>query len=218
MLNIISKKLILVFTILIFVNTVSFAQSYVKSTGIGLRGSFYNSGDEPAGVNINRYTHYCVNSTGNTGGNIFIYSRFTKTTVFEFSIGNIATVEQVSSYIGAQDVNVFGMTPILFGLRYDFLQSQAEGFLQPYLSGGLGGYLFSDVRVNQKIMQENVAVTTEIKPGIYLGFGLNIHLGSWIAFNIDGKYHLVNVNPDFQNSGTEFGFGFVFSWGNFENK
>ena len=107
------------------------------------------------------------------------------------------------------------MTPILFGIRYDFLQASSRGFLQPYLSGGVGAYVCSDVKLTNKIMVNNVEVSTIVKPGLYVGSGLNIHLGSWIALNSDGKYQMVNVNPNYKHSGFEFGFGFNFSWGSF---
>lgn len=213
-----NAKVLILFTLLFIISNTALAQSYIKSTGIGFRGSFYNSGEETAGVYVNNNIHHTATSTGNAGGYIFVYSRFTNTTLFEFTIGNIAGVENVSSFIGSQKVEVFNMTPVLFGLRYEFLQIQKEGFLQPYLSAGFGGYLFSDVKVDQGLIYEDVSVATNIRHGLYLGLGLNIHLGTWIALNFDGKYHFVNVDPNYRQSGSEFGVGFVFSWGDFNKQ
>jgi outer membrane protein W len=104
---------------------------------------------------------------------------------------------------------------VLFGLRYDFLQTHSASFLQPYLSSGIGGYVFDDVKVVNQIGINEVETTTKVKPGFYLGGGLNIQLASWVALNLDGKYHFINANPNYDHSGFEFGIGFNFSWGEF---
>lgn len=200
---------------LLITNTMALAQNNLKSTGIGFRGTFYSPQDGKAGVSIKNYLGQSVSSSTNAGGNLYVFSRFTVTTLFEFTIGNISSVEQVATYFGSQNVDVFNMTPILFGIRFDFLQSSSRGFLQPYLSGGVGAYVCSDVKLINRILVNDVEVSTNVKPGLYMGSGLNIHLGSWIAINIDGKYHVVNVNPNYKHSGFEFGFGFNFSWGSF---
>jgi len=200
---------------LLIMNSVSFAQSNLKSTGIGLRGSFYNTSGQTTGVRTSNYIGHSVNSSVNAGGCLYLFSRLAESTLLEFSIGSIASIDEVSSYIGSNKVEIFNMIPILFGLRYDFLQSQSTGFLQPYLSGGFGGYVFDDVKVINTIGRNDVETTTEVKPGLYLGGGLNIQLSSWIALNFDGKYHFINVDPNYDHSGFEFGFGINFSWGIF---
>ena len=207
------KVLILIITSLLITNTMALAQNNLKSTGIGFRGTFYSPQDGKSGVHISNHLGQSVNSTANTGGNLYVFSRFTETTLFEFTIGNISCVEQVATFVGSQKVDVFNMTPILFGIRYDFLQARSRGFLQPYISGGLGAYVCSDINLINRIMVNDVEVSTIVKPGLYAGGGLNIHLGTWIALNIDGKYQMINVNPNYKHSGFEFGFGFNFSWG-----
>ena len=213
--KLIRRFLILTLMILLTLNSVSSAQSNLKSTGIGLRGSFYNTSGQTAGVKTSNYIGHSVNSSVNAGGCLYVFSRLAESTLLEFSIGSIVSIEEVSSYIGSNKVEIFNLMPILFGLRYDFLQLQNTGFLQPYLSGGFGGYVFDDVKVINKIGINNVETSTEVKPGLYLGGGLNIQLGSWIALNFDGKYHFVNVDPNYNHSGFEFGIGFNFSWGSF---
>jgi outer membrane protein W len=136
-------------------------------------------------------------------------------TLLEFSIGNIASIEQEVSFIATQKIDLFNITPILFGLRYDFLQNQNQTFLQPYFSGGFGAYVLSDIKLVQKILREDVEVINKVKPGLYVGTGINLNISSWIALNADGKYHLINVNPNYEHSGFEFGIGFNFSWGSF---
>ncbi len=213
--NVLRRFLLITVPALLLMNTVIFAQPGLKSTGIGFRGSFYNPSKNTSSVRISRHIGYSVKNTVNAGGCLYVFSRFSESTFLEFSIGNLASVEQEVSFIASQKVDVFNMTPILFGLRYDFLQSQNRSILQPYLSGGFGAYVFSDVKVVQEILHEEVEVSTNVKPGLYLGSGLNIGLGSWIALNFDGKYHLVNVNPNYEHSGFEFGIGFNFSWESF---
>ena len=211
------RFLLLVLTILILLNSGIVAQSNLHSTGIGLRGSFYNPSKNTSSVKVSWSPGYTVNNTVSAGGCLYVFSRLSESVLFEFSIGNIASVEQEVSFIASQKVDIFNMTPILFGLRFDFLQSQNRGILQPYLSCGFGIYVFSDVKVAQGILYEDVEVVSNVKPGLYLGSGLNIRLGSWIALNFDGKYHFVNLNPDYKRSGFEFGIGFNFSWGSFDN-
>jgi len=203
--------------VLLTMNTLISAQTDLKSTGIGIRGSFYNPSKQTSSVRVSRGPGYSVDNTVSAGGFLYVFSRISESTLLEFSIGNIASVEQEVSFIASQKVDVFNMTPILFGLRYDFLQSQNRSILQPYLSGGFGAYVFSDVKVVQDILHEDVEVSSNAKPGLYLGGGLNIRLGSWVSLNFDAKYHLVNVNPDYERSGFEFGIGFNFSWGSFDN-
>lgn len=215
MLNILRKILIITIPVILFMSTVIFAQPGLKSTGIGFRAIFYNPSKQTSSVTVSRHIGYSVNNSVNAGGCLYVFSRIGESTLLEFSIGNIASIEQEVSFFASQKIDVFNMTPILFGLRYDFLQSQNRSILQPYLSGGFGTYVLSDVKVVQNILYEDVEVSTNIKPGLYFGSGLNIHLGSWISLNFDGKYHLVNINPDYERSGFEFGIGFNFSWGSF---
>lgn len=212
---ILRRYFMVIVPVLLLISTVIFAQPELKSTGIGFRSSFYNPSTQTSSVTISRHLRYSVNNSVNAGGCLYVFSRIGENTLLEFSIGNIASIEQEVSFFALQKIDVFNMTPILFGLRYDFLQSQNRSLLQPYLSGGFGAYVLSDVKVVQNILYEDVEVFTNIKPGLYLGSGLNIHLGSWIALNFDGKYHLVNVNPNYEHSGFEFGIGFNFSWGIF---
>ena len=213
--NVLRNFLVLTVLILLIMSFGATAQSELKSTGIGFRGSFYNSEDNSTGVSLSRHLGYSVNTSVNAGGCLYVFSRLTENTLIEFSIGSIASVEQVSSFVASQKVDVFNMTPIIFGFHYDFLQNQNRSALQPYLSAGLGAYVLSDVKLVNEILQNDVIVSTEVKPGLYLGTGLNINLTNWLALNLDGKYHMVKFNPNYKHSGFEFGLGFGFSWGSF---
>ena len=198
-------------------NSDTVAHSELISTGIGFRGSFYNPSAQPSGVRFSRHLGYAINSAVKAGGCLYVFSRIGESTLLEFSIGTIASIEQEVSFIASQKVDVFNLTPILVGIRYDFLQNQNRSILQPYLSGGLGAYVLSDVNLVQKIWYEEVEVSTSVKPGLFVGGGINIQIGSWTALNFDGKYHFVNINPNFEYSGFEFGIGFNFSWGSYNH-
>ena len=213
--NQLTKILILIITILMITNTMAKAQSNLKSTGIGFRGSFYNPSEQSTSVKVSHHLGYSVNNAINAGGCLYVFSRLSEATLLEFSIGNITSIEQEFSFISKQKVDLFNITPILFGIRYDFLQTQNRSFLQPYIAGGLGAYVLSDVKLVQEILCKNIEVINIIQGGLFIGTGLNVHLGSWIALNLDFKYHLINLNPNYEHSGLEFGIGFNFSWGSF---
>lgn len=215
--NLIKKVLILVIASLLITNTMAMAQTNLNSTGIGFRGSFYSPAKNSTSVRVSHHLGYSVNNSINAGGCIYVFSRLSDNTLVEFSIGNIASIEQEVSFFANQKVDLFNVTPILFGMRYDFLQNNNRSFLQPYIIGGLGAYVLSDVKLVQEFMRENVEVSTTVKPGLFIGSGINIHLSSWIALNLDFKYHFINLNPNYDHSGLEFGIGFNFSWGSFDN-
>lgn len=214
--NLFKKVLMGHTTFLIIMNSVIFAQPKLNSTGIGLRGSFYNPSTQNTGVSYSTQIGRLVNKTVNLGGCLYLFSRISEKSLLEFSIGNFTRAEEEISYIASHKVDAWGMTSILFGLRYEILQLPHNGILLPYLNGGFAVYIFSDVKVLQELRYEQVEVFTNVKPGLYLAIGLNIQVRSWIALNLDGKYHFVNINPDYPYSGFEFGMGFNFSWGSFE--
>src|SRR5512134_255370 len=64
-------------------------QAQVRSTGIGLRGSYWNMNNGPAQITVTNHGGYNAVDVGNGGGWIFFFSRVDEQTFFEFSLGAV---------------------------------------------------------------------------------------------------------------------------------
>ena len=206
---------------LIFIATICFphgtlfGQRILRSSGIILRGTFWNVTNEQAMVSVSRDGEVSV---GQAGGWLCFFSRISERSFIELGLGAIGNVHIHSQWHSEEDVEVSGMTPVFIGFRYHLLRASSYSTIQPYLSAGGGPYWQSDVLVNSRYddCDEDVAIHTKLYPGIYAGGGFNLLLGSWFGVNFDMRYHLINMEPANSNSGFEFGFGLVFSWGQYK--
>jgi len=210
-------KVVALSTILIFLFSVNlFAQRNVKTTGIGFRGSYWKLSNEPMQIKVtDHYQHTSVN-TGSGGGWLFLLSRLNYTMLFELSVGGVGKVEEEIVYYTDRDVDVFAVTPILFGLRMEITSPESQVAFKPYLSLGAGPYWISNIRVKERMFEEEVTVETKFNRGGYLGGGVNFLLSDWFAINFDVKYHFIEFNVNHENSGYEYGLGFCFMWGNYK--
>jgi outer membrane protein W len=110
------------------------------------------------------------------------------------------------------------MFPILLGIRLDLLPQLRRTTIQPYASFGGGPYWLSDVNVADDRCDSEVAIKSELLPGLYCGAGFDFMLSGWFGLNLDMKYHFINFDTDHTNNGFEMGVGFVFRWGNFHSE
>lgn len=190
------------------------AQHTPRSTGLVVRGSFWDMNEGPDHIRIIDRPHYHAVEGGGAGGWLTLLSRTSDYWFMEFSLGGISREIASVSRIDGQDTQVMTVVPVLLGMRFYPLPAQNRSNLRPYLAAGGGPYWFADVFVREEYFHdEEVNVDTELKPGGYLGGGLDFMLTSWLGLNFDAKYHFVDFNANSDFSGYECGFGLQFMWG-----
>lgn len=114
-------------------------------------------------------------------------------TSFEIDFGSrVSPVLAVEGALGMYGAQVTGdevsVKPLTAGIRL----IAPNPYVEPYLGAGLGLYLCS---VNDSIVgvNENASVL-----GGYLSLGMDAWINPKVAFNIEGKYHL--VKPSFRGA------------------
>ncbi len=196
-------------------NTQLFAQGMVRSTGIGVRGGFWDVSGQSTRINVNSDNDNQHVQVNGAGGELFFFSRAANNLFFELSIGGAANVDAIGSENDdEQDVDVETIIPFLLGLRYDFLSSYLSGSFHPYIIGAAGPYWSTSV--NSKTTTEGTTdseVATGQAFGGCLGGGVNIILSSWFALNFDTRYHFVDMKSDYDYTGMQFALGCSFMWG-----
>lgn len=189
------------------------AQRYTHTKSIGVRGSFWPTSDETALIRANAGGDVSMSLSG-IGGTLVFTSRAHNRLLFEASAGGGGNVEVRTSIDGSEDVDFTGLANLLFGLRFQLLSQLHESPYRPYLSSGGGPYWLARGAVTeQATMQEEVAIQYDVKPGAYLGAGLDLFVTSWLSLNFDTKYHFVDLRVAEEFSGFEFGLGLAFHWG-----
>ena len=192
------------------------AQPPVRSTGIGVRGSYWKMNDSPAQIIATDYANYHAVDIGNAGGWIFFLSRMSDQSFFEFSLGGVGSVRSESHSIFGEDVEVTAVTPLLMGFRLNLFPMYSESALQPYLAFGGGPYWLHDINVTERFDHDEAVVKSRVKGGAYAGGGMNFMMNSWLGVNFDVKYHFVDFNVNHDYSGVEYGLGLVLMWGNYD--
>lgn len=179
------------------------AQGISRSTGLGWRIGAYSK-------NLGRLSFYFT-GTGEDkySGSFFLYfyTRYKNHWYWEFNIGGVGRASVKSSSIEESEVNT--LVPMTIGLRNDFIASKNPGRVQPYYSFGLGPYL---VGVENRTF-DRVYSETGFKIGLYGGTGVNVAFTSWFAFNIDLKYHVINLSVVNPANGFNLNFGLSLMWG-----
>ncbi|MEJ2637106.1 MAG: outer membrane beta-barrel protein [Calditrichia bacterium] len=192
-----------------------FAEDWPR-TGIGMRFSHWNVKDNVQMVRVYTDLHSTEVDAGGYGGTLFFFSRLTPQLFIEFSVGVIGTVEQRTKYRDYDEVKTNAVAPLLFGVRYNVLPREVQSVLQPYGEAGFGTYWISDIYVeNDRFYDshDNVTIHSEVRPGGYVGAGLNFMLSRKFAINYDMRYHMVDFSSSEYQNGIEFGLGCSFMWG-----
>ncbi|MDZ7289009.1 MAG: hypothetical protein ONB44_01375 [candidate division KSB1 bacterium] len=192
------------------------AHTPVRSTGIGLRGSYWNMNNGPVQIIVSEYPAYTSVDFGNAGGWMYFFSRVEAQTFFEFSLGAVGNIKSESITPFREDVDVTAVTPVLLGFRHNLLSIHSPSALQPYIAYGAGPYWLHDVKIRNRYYEDEVTVKSKVKPGAYAGAGMNFMLASWVGLNFDVKYHFVDFNVNHDYSGFDYGLGFSFMWGRYK--
>ena len=198
-------------TLVLIVIRVAEAQPVPRSSGIILRGTFWDVGLDQPLVSISddeRSVH-----VGPAGGWISFFGRLDDRRFLEFGFGVVGKVDVESGFGAEEDVDVNAVFPMIGGIRYHLLPVISPSALQPYLSFGGGVYWYTQVDTWDAHPAESVIAQFQSWAGAYAGGGMYFHLASWFALNLDLKYHLVTLDPEHDYSGLELGFGFGILWG-----
>ncbi len=191
------------------------------SAGINFLLGFWNMGNQSNFFSYTRQNGREHVETGGLGGWVSFVSRTSDFWTFELSFGGFGQAEGYSNDDfntfwddDDDDIDATAVVPILFGVQRDLLTITNSSTLRPYVSFGGGPYWITDVRDHSFNGEE---VTSKIEPGAYFGGGLNFLLGKKFAINFDGRYHVVNFDPDNDISGLEVGVGFTVLWGSYKS-
>lgn len=105
------------------------------------------------------------------------------------------------------------VTPILFGVKYYFLEPTPTSFARPYLSGAIGPTLGFEAN-NSLFVQE---AHSESALGGRLGVGVDVLLGQNFKFGASAGYFLmtdfkesVGARINYNGPALAFNFGFIF--------
>ena len=190
----------------------------LQSTGLGFRGTFV------FGNNGNLHVKYIDTendrhiSAGNMGGNFYLVSRINDNLLLEFTIGAFSRVLYDAYYEWEDKTMLYSAAPMLMGINYEILPETSGADIRPYVGFGPGVYLLSDINVIEDNTIKKVNIDSKIKGGFYCSAGFNFLFTEKLGLNFDLKYHLIDFNPCFSRSGFEFGLGFIFTWGDQNDK
>jgi hypothetical protein len=186
-------------------------QGIARNTGLGLRGSFWKTGDRAMGVRVSGLDQGTSVDVEGAGGDIVFFSRLADRLFIESSVGTVSRVSVRSSAFSGDDVDVSAVIPILLGVRFDLLSGHVRSALQPYLAAGGGTYWASRTSVDAKRVE--VAAESDFHTGGYAGLGSHLLVADWFALSADTRYHFVDFSAGNDRSGYQFSLGFAFIWG-----
>ncbi len=208
-------KILAIVTLLLLIPLLVSAQN-IKSTGIGLRGSFYQMTNGPMEISVINHGQHTKANVGGGGGWLYLYSRVGDNLFLEINVGAVGEVQEETHNYYESNIDVSAITPILLGLRQEFLSPYNQSNLRPYFSFGAGPYWISDVIVREDPFSEEVSINTTLERGGYLGAGFDFKLFNWFAINFDAKYHFLDFNKKHELSGVDYGLGITIMWGNYD--
>ncbi|RPH92111.1 MAG: hypothetical protein EHM72_17880 [Calditrichaeota bacterium] len=189
-----------------------------RKAGIGFRGTYWKMGDASQTVHVVTNPPEALVDFGNGGGYFYIFSRMGDAAWMEFTMGAVGKVESYSQGYWGEEVSVNAVTPVLLGVRQDFFSYDTESALIPYIAFGAGPYWLSEVysRTAYSSINSEVLVKSKANIGGYAGGGVNFLLTSWLAINLDARYHFIRFDVHHEKSGWEYGLGLAFSWGKYK--
>jgi outer membrane protein W len=191
------------------------AQGITRSTGLGLRGSFWKMNNRSVSIRVN--TQGGMSSSVDVeglGGELTFFSRLYRNWFLESSLGSVARIHVKETSLFESSTDVSAMIPFLLGTRYDFLTGRIRSAVQPYVCAGAGTYWMIRTSVGSASFSgTQVSTDSDFKFGGYAGVGTHFTLASWFALNFDARCHFVDFSTANPNSGFEVGLGFCLMWG-----
>jgi outer membrane protein W len=190
-----------------------------RSTGLALKGSLWNVGStRTSQVYVSGFDAETRVETGKAGGWICFFNRLAPNWMIELGLGGSGRANIVDDNWSSSQIEVNGVTPVVFGVQFYPFTSKTLRNLYPYLSLGGGPYWISNVKVEENVFgsKTRVGTYTVVKPGFYIGGGLHFMMSSWFGIGMDIRHHIIDMDLNDPDSGWEFGMGFEFFWGSFE--
>ena len=204
-------KYVVIISVFVLASNILLAQGISRSSGLGVRASIWKPDNIGSDVNVGAFPITTSVGSGE-GGYLYYYTRLNENWYLEIMFGGTGTINfnkvgTLGTYSSQQSI-----TPLLFGLRNDFLSLEHGSIFQPYWTFGGGLHWISSIKsgITQNI---DTSIGNESQIGIYVGTGLNAILSSRFALNADLKYHLLEFNPEREYSGLEYAFGITYMWG-----
>jgi outer membrane protein W len=190
------------------------AQGITRSTGLGLRGSFWKVEGRTSGIRVSSSDNTASVDVEGVGGSLTFFSRLSGNWFMESALGTASRIHTAKTGEDDSDVDISALIPFLIGARYDFLAGRARSAIQPYLCAGAGAYWLAQTAVQSTGSRDaSVSIGTDFHFGGYMGAGVHVSVNNWFALNADARYHFVDFSRRNSNSGYELGFGFCFIWG-----
>jgi outer membrane protein W len=196
-----------------FPDSAVFAQGVPRSSGIGLRASYWNIANGPTRFSVSGDDARTLYDFSGFGASLYFFSRLHNNWFLEFSLGAVTRVHGEENNFLGDKVDVAATIPFLLGLRYDLLSNRFASSFQPYLACGIGPYWSTDISVRDTLRSETVSGNLDLRLGAYTGGGVNFVITSWFALNFDLRYHFIDFQRKSEPSGMEFALGTSFMWG-----
>jgi hypothetical protein len=132
------------------------AQGISRSSGIGMRVSYWNIANTPTRIQVSESGQRSVVDIAGVGSSFYFFSRLNGNWFLELSLGAVANIHTESDNPANTNEDVSAIIPFLFGLRYDLLSSRFTSSFQPYIAGGGGPYWSTAVTVRNNLPGEEV--------------------------------------------------------------
>jgi len=205
------------------------AEPTLRTTGVCFRSSYWIMPDPQNYVTTTFPNGRSEIDFGGIGGWFSVLKRINQRMLLEFSMGAVGHIKGASeedddhwpyhydpwwyadNHKDNYDLNA--ITPILFGIRYSLINPRNPNGIVPYLSGGIGPYFLAEVEIRNDGLVEETITRWSGRGGAYFGGGFDFMMTSWLALNLDAKYHLVDFDSNNPYSNFEWGLGLQFMWG-----
>ena len=191
------------------------AQIKPKTTGLGLRGSYWNMRNS-SNLRFDRGADHEAVDLGGAGGWLHFFSRTSDSWFIEFHLGAVADLIEHRQHLAGEDSRVLALAPVLLGLRHPLVSPANPSALRPYIAFGGGPYWIADIIVLDRYSHQETLVDSKLYPGAYAGGGLEFMLSSNFGLSFDVKYHFVDLAARHEYSGYEYAVGMQFYWGDYK--
>lgn len=123
------------------------AQGISRSTGLGIRGSFWKVNHQTMSIRVDSRDNSSSVDLAGFGGSIVFFSRLCGNWFIESALESVFRVHVEDGDLFGGNVDISTMIPFTMGVRYDLLSGKIQSAIQPYLCGGFGNYWFLNTTV-----------------------------------------------------------------------
>jgi len=185
-----------------------------KRNSLGIRVGMWNqvTGSRTE-VGIGSVTN-SVDASGVLGG-ISYDHRFQDNMAFTFSTGGMLADLETKTTIGKTTTETAVVAPILFGLKYYFLERIGGTTAKPFVNGAAGPFIGHQQKTEEEIGTVLVESRSQTVIGGQLGGGIDIFMGRYFMMDVAAGYNFMSdfdepIGGSRNYSGPEFNFGLSF--------